>query len=138
VINYSEWSIPLGRRFRALKIWFLIRSYGLEGLRERIRNHVSWSKALCEKIRAHLDFEIITEPSLSLFTFRYAPDTKADLDQLNQQLVDAINDDGRIYVTQTLVGEKKAIRFQVGQFNTTRDDVSGAFDVITEIARKLP
>ena len=137
LINYSEWSIPLGRRFRALKIWFLIRTYGLEGLRARIRNHVSWSCALCEKLRAQPDFEIVTEPVLSLFTFRYLPDGTTDADDLNQRLVDAINADGRIYLTQTLFEGRKVIRFQVGQFDCEEADVRFAFDVICEMARSL-
>lgn len=133
IINYSEWSIPLGRRFRALKLWFLMRSYGLDGLRARIRNHVTWSHALCERLRAEADFEIVTEPVLSLFTFRHIA---AESVAHNQRLVDRINDDGRIYLTQTLVNGAKAIRFQAGQFDCTEDDVATAFDVITELARK--
>ena len=64
VVNYSEWGIPLGRQFRALKLWFVLRAYGLEGLRTMIRNHIAWSRALCEKLRAAPDFEIVTEPCL--------------------------------------------------------------------------
>lgn len=137
MVNYSEWSVPLGRRFRALKLWFLIRSYGLEDLRQRIRNHVAWSKALAERLRKEQDFDIVTEPVLSLFSFRYTPQGGTDLDSLNQRLVDAINDDGRIYLTQTIFEGRKAIRFQVGQFDCTEADVATAFDVITEIARSL-
>lgn len=137
VVNYSEWSIPLGRRFRALKLWFLMRSYGLENLRQRIRNHVAWSTALAERLRAEPDFEITSEPVLSLFSFRHASAGATDLDALNQRLVDTINDDGRIYLTQTLLDGTKVIRFQVGQFDCTEDDVAYAFDVITEIARNM-
>ena len=137
VINYSEWSVPLGRRFRALKIWFLLRTYGLEGLREMIRNHVGWSGDLARKIAAQPHFEIVTEPLLSLFTFRHVPEGIADIDRHNLDLVAAINDDGRIYLTQTRVDGQVAIRFQVGQFETTRDDVLFAFDVITECAERL-
>ncbi len=131
VINYSEWTIPLGRRFRALKIWFLLRSYGLEGLRTRIRNHVKWAHELCELLRGLDGFEIVTEPILSLFSFRCPGD---DADQ--QKLVDALNDDGRIYVTQGMFADRKVIRFQVGQFDTTRDDVMMAHTVIKEIWEK--
>jgi aromatic-L-amino-acid decarboxylase len=137
IINYSEWSVPLGRRFRALKLWFLLRSYGLEDLRQRLRNHVDWSVALAERLRAEPDFEITSEPVLSLFSFRYAPTSAQDLDTLNQTLVDAINDDGRIYLTQTLLDGAKVIRFQVGQFDCTQEDVDVAFDVILEIARNM-
>ena len=138
VINYSEWSIPLGRRFRALKLWFLLRAYGLEDLRGRIRNHVAWSNALCESLRAEPDFRIATEPVLALFTFRYQPEGAIDRDGLNQRLVQAINDDGRIYLTQTQLADGIAIRFSAGQFDATEADVQVAGDVIREIARALP
>ncbi|TCL07996.1 aromatic-L-amino-acid decarboxylase [Shimia isoporae] len=137
IINYSEWSVPLGRRFRALKIWFVLRVYGLEGLQQMIRNHVAWSNDLCETIRTTPDYEIITEPVLSLFTFRYAPTGVADLDDLNQRLVSAVNDDGRTYITQTRTNDQLVIRFQVGQVDATQDDVIDAFKVIQEIAKTL-
>lgn len=139
IINYSEWSVPLGRRFRALKIWFLIRTYGLDGLRARLRNHVAWSCALHDRLAATPDFQIVTPPMWSLFTFRYVPPgtPEADLDALNLQLVNAINDDGRIYLTQTRVDGALVIRFQAGQFETTEADVMMAYDVIAEIAAGL-
>ena len=132
VTNYSEWTIPLGRRFRALKIWFLIRSYGLEGLRARIRNHITWAGELCEDIRKLDGFEIVTDPILSLFSFR-CPGSDAD----QQRLVDALNDDGRIYLTQGSFDGCKIIRFQVGQFDTTRDDVMMARGVIQEVWEQI-
>lgn len=137
IINYSEWSVPLGRRFRALKIWFLLRAYGLDGLRARIRNHVAWSVDLHDRLAAHPGFEIVTKPMWSLFTFRYVPERTTDPDSLNQHLVDAINDDGRIYLTQTRVKGDLVIRFQAGQFETTEQDVKMAYGVITEIAAQL-
>jgi len=128
VTNFSEWTVPLGRRFRALKLWFVLRAYGLEGLRERIRNHIQWSREVCDEIRKLDGFEIVTEPILSLFSFRCSGD-----DVAQQKLVDAINDDGRIYLTQGAHDGRKVIRFQVGQFDTTRADVMAAADVINEI-----
>jgi aromatic-L-amino-acid decarboxylase len=127
VTNFSEWTIPLGRRFRALKIWFLIRAYGLDGLQTRIRNHVTWAGEVCEAIRALDGFEIVTEPILSLFTFRCPGD-----DEMQQRLVDALNDDGRIYITQGMFDGHKMIRFSVGQFDTTRDHVMMAVQVIQD------
>jgi aromatic-L-amino-acid/L-tryptophan decarboxylase len=135
IINYSEWSLTLGRRFRALKLWFLLRAHGLEGLRAMVRNHIAWSRGLCERLRATPNFEITSEPSFSLFSFRYAPEGARDLDALNLKLVEAINADGRIYLTQTRLDGKVVIRFQVGQFDCTEADVAIAYDVITEIAR---
>ena len=136
VVNYSEWGVPLGRQFRALKLWFVLRAYGLEGLRTMIRNHIAWSRKLCDRLRSAPGFEIVTEPAYSLFSFRFTK-PRADLDQLNLKLVEAINADGRIYLTQTRVDGDVAIRFQVGQFECTEDDVMSAYDVITEIAARL-
>ena len=137
IVNYSEWHIQLGRRFRALKVWFLLRAYGLEGLRAMIRNHVAWSRNLCERLRGTADFDIVTEPSFSLFSFRYNPEGATDLDALNLGLVEAINADGRIYLTQTRVDGAVAIRFQCGQFDCTEADVTAAYDAITQIAKTL-
>ena len=138
LINFSEWSVQLGRRFRALKIWFLLRAYGLEGLRGRIRNHVAWSQALAERLSAEPDFEITSAPVLSLFSFRYAPaGFDGDLDALNRDLVNAINDDGRIYLTQTLHDGRQVIRFTAGSFDMQESDADIAFDVICGIARAL-
>jgi aromatic-L-amino-acid decarboxylase len=134
ITDYSEWSLPLGRRFRALKLWFVLRHYGLSGLRERLRNHVRWSQALAERLRADPRFQIVTEPVLSLFTFRL---TGAD-DDAQQSLVNRINDDGRIYLTQTKVQGRTVIRFQVGQFDATEADVAMGFDVISELAGGVP
>ena len=131
VTNFSEWTIPLGRRFRALKLWFLIRAYGLEGLRSRLRDHVVWAREMYEAIRNTPGLHIVTEPVLSLFTFRCDGE-----DAAQQQFVDAINDDGRIYLTQGEFRGSKVIRFQVGQFGTTAEDVRNAYKVISEILGK--
>jgi aromatic-L-amino-acid/L-tryptophan decarboxylase len=137
IINYSEWSIPLGRRFRALKLWFLMRGHGMEGLRTMIRNHVLWSQALAQRLAAEPGFSLVTQPVLSLFTFRHDPDDGRDLDAHNLALVAAINDDGRLYLTQTRVEGRIAVRFQVGSMETTKADIDLAFDVIRDLARKL-
>lgn len=137
IVNYSEWSVPLGRRFRALKLWFLLRAHGLDSLRTMIRNHVAWSEGLATRLAREPDFELVTEPMLSLFSFRHRAPSGFDPDEHNLRLVNAINDDGRIYLTQTRVDGRVSIRFQVGQFEATADDVDTAFDTITEVARTL-
>ncbi|WP_418591738.1 pyridoxal phosphate-dependent decarboxylase family protein [Ponticoccus sp. (in: a-proteobacteria)] len=130
VTDYSEWTIPLGRRFRALKLWFLLRYYGLEHLRQMVRNHVTWSRALARRLESEPDFEIVTEPVLSLFTFRHRGD-----DAHNLKLLEQINADGRIYLTQTRVDGRLAIRFQAGAFAMTGEDAENAFYTITGMAR---
>jgi aromatic-L-amino-acid/L-tryptophan decarboxylase len=136
IINYSEWTVPLGRRFRALKIWFLLRAYGLEGLRTMLRNHVRWSEKLAMRLGMEADFQVTSKPMLSLFSFRHQPEGVPDLDQHNLNLINNINDDGRIYLTQTKLDGNFVIRFQAGSFDMTEADVDTAFDVILELARK--
>jgi aromatic-L-amino-acid/L-tryptophan decarboxylase len=137
IVNYSEWTVPLGRRFRALKLWFLLRAHGLEGLRSMIRNHVAWSERLALRLASQPGFVIVTEPMLSLFSFRHQAGDGRENDAHNLRLLEAINDDGRIYLTQTRVDGQVAIRFQAGQFETTEADVETAFDTIIEIAARL-
>ncbi len=132
-VDFSEWSIALGRRFRALKIWFLLRAYGLEGLRERIRNHVTWASELAAKLERHPEIEITSPCRFSLFTFRHVP-AGSDPDAATRLLLQKINDDGRLYLTQTTCEGKFVIRFVVGQFDCTQDDVMSAYDVIAELA----
>src|SRR5690606_21237090 len=140
IVNFSEWSVQLGRRFRALKLWFLIRAYGLDGLRARIRDHVAWAGELAESIAAEPDFELASPPVLSLFSFRYRPaglSSPQAIDSLNETLLDAITDDGSPYLTATRLDGRLVIRFQVGPFDTTREDVDDAWRAIARIARAL-
>lgn len=140
VVNFSEWSVQLGRRFRALKVWFLMRAYGIKGLQTMIRNHVAWSAKLANRLSDEADFTITTQPILSLFTFKYSPDSVSDQsqsDELNRKLVSALNDDGRIYLTQSLHDGEVVIRFMCGQFEMEETDIDLAFDTIVEVARSL-
>ena len=137
IINFSEWSPQLGRRFRALKLWFVIRAYGVERLRALIRDHVRWARALAARIKETPDFELVTPPILSLLSFRYRPAGAPDLDALNARLIQAINDDGRIYLTQTKFRDQFVIRFVIGQSYATEADIDFAWDVIQQIARGL-
>jgi aromatic-L-amino-acid decarboxylase len=140
VIDYRDWGVPLGRRFRALKLWFVLRSYGVERLQAMLRNHIAWTAELAERIAAEPDFELVTSPNLALLTFRYRPREVKDeeaLDQLNERLLHALNDDGRLYLTQTRVRDRYVIRFAIGQLYTTREHVQHGWAVITETARAL-
>jgi aromatic-L-amino-acid/L-tryptophan decarboxylase len=139
VIDYRDWGVPLGRRFRALKLWFVLRSYGVERLQTMLRAHIAWTAELAEAIRAEPDFELVTPPRLALLTFRYRPGALDEpaLDRLNERLLHAINDGGRLYLTQTRVRGRYVIRFAVGQLYTTRAHVQRAWQVIAETARAL-
>ena len=140
VIDYRDWGIPLGRRFRALKLWFVIRSYGVEGLQTMLRRHIALTNELAGWIEADPDFALTSPPSLALLTFRYQPkgvEADAALDALNAKLVKRINDDGRIYLTQTRVRSHYVIRFSIGQTTTEHRHVEEGWAAVREIAQTL-
>ncbi len=147
IVNFSEWSVQLGRRFRALKLWFLIRAYGIDGLQQRIRNHIKWSQQLAEQLQQENDFELTTAPILSLFSFRYTPQVIASIDkpneraerlnQINRQLLEEINDDGDIYLTPSEHNGNYVIRFVAGQFDMQQQEIERAFTTITRVARSM-
>jgi aromatic-L-amino-acid decarboxylase len=129
--------VPLGRRFRALKLWFLLRAYGLEGLRAMIRNHVAWAEGLCTRLAALEGVEIVTPPILSLFTFRLTGASAATGEALTQRALTKINDRGRIYLTQTRIDGTLVIRFQAGSWSCTEADVEAAYQEISETVARL-
>jgi aromatic-L-amino-acid decarboxylase len=131
VVNYNEWTLPLGRRFRALKIWFLLRAEGLSGLRTRIRNHVAWSQEAATSIAALPGFEITSQPILSLFSFAYGDDART------AALLDRVNRDGRLYLTQTQHEGRFVIRVSVGSFDTTLEDVMMIPTVLSELSGEI-
>ena len=140
VIDYRDWGIPLGRRFRALKLWFVIRSYGVEGLKALIARHIDWAQELAAEVAQEADFELVAPANLALFNFRYRPpgiDSDDVLDDLNGRLLERLNDSGRLYLTRNLVRGRLAIRFAVGQTATTRAHVQRAWRDIQETARAL-
>ncbi|QIE54324.1 aspartate aminotransferase family protein [Pikeienuella piscinae] len=131
-VNYSEWTLPLGRRFRALKLWFLIRAYGLEGLRARIRDHVAWTEEAEARIAGMNGLKIVTRRRLALFTFAHV-----DGDARTRALLETVNDDGRTYLTQTSHEGRYLIRLTMGQFDMKRADMVEALDAIEEINAAL-
>ncbi len=129
IVNFNEWTVPLGRRFRALKLWFVLRAYGLDGLRARIRNHVAWAEKLCAQVAAIPGVEIVTSPRLSLFSFALKEDAATEA------LLQRINDDRRIYLTQTRVDGRFVIRVQVGSFDCREEDVMLVAETISDLMR---
>jgi aromatic-L-amino-acid/L-tryptophan decarboxylase len=139
VIDYRDWGVPLGRRFRALKLWFVIRAYGVERLQAMLRAHIALARELAAQIEADPDFELTTSANLALLTFRYRPPglDEAALDALNERLLHALNDSGRLYLTQTRVRGRYVIRFAIGQRTTKPRHVQAAWHSIKETARGL-
>jgi len=138
VNNYRDWGIQLGRRFRALKLWFVIRYYGLIGLQEKIREHIRLAKWFASQIQESNNFELLAEVPLNTVCFRFHPkNIICDLNELNQRLLDKINSSGKIYITHTKLSNKFTLRFVVGQTNTQERNVSEALRLINEFAMEL-
>jgi len=136
VTNYNEWTIPLGRRFRALKIWFLMRIYGLEQLRDMIRNHIMWAKELENLFESDENFKVITSSPFGLFTFQLLSEGQGS-DENTKKLLNLINADGECYLTQTLTSKKFVIRVSVGSFETTREDVLRVHDIANKFRETI-
>jgi aromatic-L-amino-acid decarboxylase len=132
VFDYRDWHVPLGRRFRALKLWFVIRHYGVEGLQRHIRNHVDLALAFAEWVRADRDFEMLAPVPLNLVCFRYRAD-----DAFNERLLHAVNASGEIFVTHTKLNGRFALRLAVGGTYTERRHVELAWRVLRETAAAL-
>lgn len=140
VVNYRDWGIPLGRRFRALKLWFVIRSYGVEGLRTMIRRHIAMTAQLAGRIAATEGFDVPIPPRLALLGFRCHPpgwDDPARLDALNETLLQRVNDSGAAYLSHTRVGGAYVIRVSVGQTATEWRHVEAAWRQIERTAAEL-
>ncbi len=140
VNNYRDWGIPLGRRFRALKLWFVIRSYGVEGLQRIIREHIAHSRWVVEQIKNSDDFELLAPAPLSLVCFRYHPqgvDDQATLNQLDERLLATLNATGKLYMTHTKLRGNYTLRMVTAQTQTTREDVEAAWELIVKTARDL-
>jgi aromatic-L-amino-acid decarboxylase len=139
VVNYRDWGIQLGRRFRALKLWFVIRSYGVEGLRTLVRKHVALAQDLARWIEETPGFELMAPVPFGLVCFRHRPKGTADaqVDDLNQRLLARVNATRRVYLTHTELGGHYVIRMAIGQRQTERKHVEEAWRLIKEAARDL-
>jgi aromatic-L-amino-acid decarboxylase len=136
VVNYRDWGIQLGRRFRALKLWFVIRSYGVEGLRALVRKHLALARELAGWIRETPDFELMAPVPFGLVCFRYRPAGLPDarIDDLNRRLLARVNASRRVHLTHTQLGGRFAIRLVIGQRETEREHVAEAWRLIREAA----
>lgn len=129
VIDYRDWQIPLGRRFRALKLWFVIRHYGVEGLQFHVRQHVQMAQQFAEWVRASDDFELAAPVPLNLVCFRHKGG-----DAINQQIMDRINRSGDLFFTHTKLDGKLTLRMSIGQTHTQIEHVQHAWARILEVA----
>jgi aromatic-L-amino-acid decarboxylase len=125
VIDYRDWHVPLGRRFRALKLWFVLRSYGAEGIRHHVREHVALATELAERIEAHPRLELVAPVPFGLVSFRHI-----DGNEATQVLAEAINASGWAYVTPSVIDDVAFIRVSIGQTNTTAEHVDRLWKLI--------
>jgi aromatic-L-amino-acid decarboxylase len=132
VIDYRDWQIPLGRRFRALKLWFVIRHYGVEGLQYHIRQHVELAQQFAAWVKGDDRFELAAPVPLNLVCFRHKGG-----DSSNQTLMDRLNRSGDLYLTHTRLNDRLTLRLCVGQTNTKARHVEKAWKRIEEEAAKL-
>ena len=129
VIDYRDWQIPLGRRFRALKLWLVIRWYGAEGLRAFIRDHVALGQELSAWVDEHPAFERLAPTPFSLVCFAHV-----DGDERTRQIVDAINAAGTHYVTHTTLNGRYTLRVAIGSVTTDRSHVEALWNDIVALA----
>jgi aromatic-L-amino-acid/L-tryptophan decarboxylase len=132
VIDYRDWHIQLGRRFRSLKLWFVIRHYGVEGLQYHIREHVRLAQQFAEWVRGDARFELAAPATLNLVCFRLH---SGDAD--NQRLMDRLNASGDLYLTHTKLDGKFTLRMCIGQTNTQTHHVQRAWERIQQETAKL-
>jgi aromatic-L-amino-acid decarboxylase len=132
VFDYRDWHIPLGRRFRSLKLWFVIRHYGVEGLQFHVRQHVDLAHQFAEWVKNDRRFELSAPVPLNLVCFRYC-----GTDAENKDLMDELNRSGDLYLTHTKLGDRFVLRFCVGQTNTEMRHVQNAWRRIQQEADKI-
>lgn len=137
VTNFRDWGIPLGRRFRALKLWFVLRSFGVDGLRQRLRNHIALAHDFEGWVDESARFELMAPVPVQTVCFRFNPfkggGAKTDerrLERLNEKLLEEVNASGRIFITHTRLGGRFCLRLSVGQIQTGKEHVEEAWQTL--------
>jgi aromatic-L-amino-acid/L-tryptophan decarboxylase len=137
VRNYMDYGLQLGRRFRALKLWFVLRYFGAQGLRDHLRHHIELAQEFAGWIEAEPAWEVIAPHPFSVVCFRYAPAGKseAQLEEINARIMEGVNASGQVFLSHTKLGERYALRLAIGNLRTTRDDVAAAWDLLRGMAQ---
>ncbi len=132
VNNYRDWGIQLGRRFRALKLWFVIREYGVGGLKEIVRKHIRLAQLFAYRIKSSEEFELLAPVTTNLVCFRWNDGSKStkELNEFNKNLLALINNSGSVYLTHTVLSGCYTLRMAVGQRTTEKEDIARAWEVI--------
>ncbi|XP_063359548.1 tyrosine decarboxylase [Cydia amplana] len=138
-IDYRHWGIPLSRRFRSLKLWFMLRSYGISGLQRYVRRHCELAKYFEQLVRKDDRFEVCNKVTLGLVCFRLVTggETPSEQDEINKKLLTTMNASGKIHMVPANVRDRFVIRFCVVAQHATREDIETAWDIITDFATEL-
>jgi aromatic-L-amino-acid/L-tryptophan decarboxylase len=136
VRNYMDYGLQLGRRFRALKLWFVLRRYGAEGIRAKLRAHVALAQEFASWVAAERGWEILAPHPLAVVCFRFAPEDRSpdELDALNGRIMDAVNATGEAYISATRLHGRVALRVAIGNERTTLDDVRALWVLLRQNA----
>ena len=139
VVNFRDWGLQLGRRFRALKLWFVIRSFGVEGLKAKIREGIRLAEVFRSLVEDDPAFQVLAPAPVSLVCFRYRPSgvEETELEKLNASLLERVNQSGEAYLTHTKLGGIYALRFNTSQELTTEVDIRAAWEIVRERAHAL-
>ncbi len=142
VANHCDWGIPLGRRFRSLKLWFVLRNFGLKGLQEKLRHHIELTKWLEDEIIHSTDFQLSAPRSMNLVCFYLKPSniegiTMEQQNLLNEKLLNQLNGTGQIYLTHTKVHGYYTLRMSIGQNNVEHQHIVKAWELIKQTAQEI-
>lgn len=139
VNNYSDWSIQLGRRFRALKLWWVIRSFGVDGIREKLRFHMSLARLAEKTIRTWSDAEILAPSPLNLICFRFRPTEipEAEWNLFNEEVLQRVNATGQLYISHTKLNGIYTLRMVTGQTSVTETHVLSALELMKSVKNDL-
>jgi aromatic-L-amino-acid decarboxylase len=137
VVNYMDYGLQLGRRFRALKLWFVLRRLGVEGIRALLREHVALAQQFAARIEASDDWELLAPHPLSVVCFRYRGIPENERNAFNERVLDAVNASGEGFISHTKLRGRYAIRVAIGNLRTTRDDVERLWGRLQTVAREL-
>lgn len=134
--NLMDTGIQLGRRFRALKLWMILRYFGADGIRRRIAEHIRLAHLFAEWVDAHPDFERLAPVPFSVVCFRARPAarkwTDSELDSLNEQLLETANASGQVFLSHTRINGRFALRLAVGHIRTTEVHIKKAWDLLVD------
>jgi aromatic-L-amino-acid decarboxylase len=129
-VHLMDYGVPLGHRFRALKLWFLLRYFGRERLQHILRLHMQWARRIAQQIQADERFELVAPVPFSVVCFRYRGS-----DEDNRRILEQVNASGKYFISHTELHGRYVLRVAIGNLGTTWEDVRGAWEMIKQVVR---